>query len=96
MSGATVGAAEPRLSKIIKSALSFWLSETIERVRPHANRMDELRKCTVGDQGDLRIIYHVKANVISLEAFNMAEGTFTELFRERLAPGDISVAQPEI
>jgi hypothetical protein len=96
MSGATVGAAEPRLSNIIKSALSFWLTGAVERVGPHANRMAELRKCSVGDQGDLRIIYHVKANVISLEAFNMAEGTFTELFRERLAPGDISLALPHV
>jgi hypothetical protein len=43
----------------------------------------EIKKCTVGDQGELSIIYHVKGNAIWL---NMAEGTSTELFREQLAP----------
>jgi hypothetical protein len=87
---------DPRLSKILKSSLSFWLTGAIEHVRPHANRMAQLKKCTVGDQGELRIIYHVKANVISLETLNMAEGTSTELFREQLVPGDIGLALPDM
>ncbi len=76
---------DPRLSKILKSALSFWVAGAIEHVKDHAARMEELKKCTAGDLGELRVIYHLKANAISLEILNMAENKFTELFREQLA-----------
>ncbi|HET8668819.1 MAG TPA: hypothetical protein VFM10_12620 [Terriglobales bacterium] len=85
---------DPRFSKILKSALSFWLTSAIEHVKDHAERMEELKKCTAGDQGEVRIIYHVKANVVSLETLNMAEGKFRELFREQLAPEDAGFALP--
>jgi hypothetical protein len=61
-------------------------------LRDHADHIAELRSAMGGDNGDVRIVYHMRANAITIETFDTSEQTVTvtELFREQLVAGDLS------
>ena len=82
---------DPRLSAALKSALSVWLDGAMLVVRKHADHVAELRKAMGGDNGEVRIVYHMRANAITIETVEASDQsvTLTELFREALMPGDI-------
>jgi len=82
---------DPRLSAALKSALSVWLDGALLIVRKHADHVAELRKAMGRDHGEVRIVYHMRANAITIETVEASEQTITltELFREALVPGDI-------
>jgi hypothetical protein len=82
-----------KLSAVLKAALSLWVTGAIEHIKQHPDHMAELRKCMRGN-GDVRIVYHARANAIVIEAADYAEGTVTEIFREHLVPDEIGFALP--
>jgi hypothetical protein len=85
---------DPQLTAALKAALNLWVSAAMRYIDGRPVQMAELRKCMEGD-GEVRIIYHVKANAITIEAIDHAERTFAELFRQQLVPGDIGFALPD-
>jgi hypothetical protein len=87
---------DPKLSAALKAALSLWLNGALEQIKSHPVQMAELRKCMTGD-GDVRVVYHARANALALEAADYTEGetVVTEIFRENLVPGDIGFALPD-
>lgn len=87
---------DPQLTAALRAALNLWVSAAMRYIDWRPVQMAELRKCMEGD-GEVRIIiiYHVKANAITIEAIDHAERTFAELFRQQLVPGDIGFALPD-
>jgi len=83
---------DPRLSAALKSAIAVWLDGAMLLLRDHADHIAELRNAMGGDNGDVRIVYHMRANAISIETFDTSEQTVTvtELFREQLVTGALS------
>jgi hypothetical protein len=82
--------ADPKLSAALKSALCVWLDGAMLLLREHAAHVAELRSAMRRDSGDVRIVYHMRANAITIESFD-AKGrtvTVTELFREQLIHED--------
>ncbi len=79
---------DPKLSAAIKSAFSVWLNAAMAEVKRHPEHKAELKKAMDGD-GDVRIVFHVRGNCISLETIDYAENAITELLREQLVPGDL-------
>ena len=83
--------ADPKLSAALKSALCVWLDGALLVLREHAAHVAELRRAMHRDTGDVRIVYHMRANAITIESFD-AKGrtvTVTELFREQLIQEDV-------
>jgi len=83
--------ADPKLSAALKSALCVWLDGAMLLLREHAAHVAELRSAMRRDSGDVRIVYHMRANAITIESFD-AKGstvTVTELFREQLINEDV-------
>jgi len=69
----------------LTSALQPWLNEALLYLRQQPDLMAELRKCMNGD-GDVRIVFHTRANALTIEAADYAESTVAELFRQTLVP----------
>jgi hypothetical protein len=76
----------------LKRAVALWLSAAMPLLRPHPEQMEELRKGFHG--GEVRIIYHVHGNVITIETVDHEAHTVTEIFREEFAPDDGGFAMP--
>lgn len=82
------------LSANLKTAISAWVTEAVQRLRNNNHQLAELKKCVEGD-GDVRIVYSVRRNVVIIETMDFAEETFTEIFREELVPWLGGLALPE-
>ncbi|MGN6591125.1 MAG: hypothetical protein ACTHKE_12625 [Sphingomicrobium sp.] len=82
--------ADPRLSAALKSALCVWLDGAMLLMRKHADHVAELRRAMRGDSADVRIVYHMRADAITIETFDATDltVTVTELFREQLLQGE--------
>lgn len=82
---------DSRLSAALKSALSVWLDGALVLMRKHPDHVAELRRALGVDHGDVRIVYHMRANAMTIETFDETEQsvTVTELFREQLIPEDV-------
>ena len=82
---------DPRLSAALKSALSVWLDGALLILRKHADHVAELRRAMGGESGDVRIVYHMRANAMTIETYDATEQsvTVTELFREQLVPEEV-------
>ena len=57
---------DPRLSAALKSAIAVWLDGAMLLLRDHADHIAELRTAMGGDNGDVRIVYHMRANAITM------------------------------
>ncbi len=86
---------DSRLSGILKSAVTVWVRDAVEQLMGHAEQMAELKKCTERDDGEVRVVFQIKANAISLVTIDKTKGIITQLFREELTPGD-SFALPDM
>jgi hypothetical protein len=83
---------DPRLSAALKSALSVWLDGALLLMRKHTDHVAELRRAMGGDGGDVRIVYHMRANAMTIETFDATDQTVTvtELFREQLVQAEVT------
>jgi hypothetical protein len=75
-------------------AIRPWLSEVIGQIRSHREQWDEVVKCMNGN-GDVRIVFYARENVITIEAVDYADSTTAEVFRQHLVPPDAGFALPE-
>jgi hypothetical protein len=78
----------------LTKALGPWIIEAMAEMKQRPDLMAELRKCMSG-HGDLRIVFHVRANALTFEAVNYDEQTVAELLREYIVPADGGFALPE-
>ncbi len=78
---------DPKLSVAIKSAFSGWLKAAMIEVKHHPEQKAELKKAM--DDGDVRIVFNVRGNSISLETIDYVENAITELLREQLVASDL-------
>lgn len=83
--------ADPKLSTALKSALCVWLDGALLLMRKHSDHVAELRRAMRRDSGDVRIVYHMRANAITIETFDDSGRTvtITELFREQLIRSEV-------
>ena len=60
-------------------------------IRQHTDHVAELRKAMGGDSGEVRIVYHMRANAMTIETFDADDQTVivTELFREQLLQAEV-------
>jgi hypothetical protein len=82
---------DPRLSAALKSALCVWLDGALLLMREHTDHVAELRRAMRRASCDVRIVYHMRANAITIESLD-AKGrtvTVTELFREQLIQEEV-------
>jgi ABC-type uncharacterized transport system ATPase subunit len=79
---------DPQISAMVKRAVVLWTGNAVEHLKDYPDRMAELKKAMEDEAADVRIIYYVRANAISIERFDLSERTFTEIFREELVPDD--------
>jgi hypothetical protein len=85
----------PQISRALKTAVTLWTAQAVEHLKGHAKQIVELRKAMEGETADVRIIFHIRANAITMETFDLGERTFCEIFREELIPDDGGFAMPE-
>jgi hypothetical protein len=69
-----------------------WLDGALLLMRKHPDHVAELRRAFGVDHSDVRIVYHMRANAMTIETFDATDQTVTvtELFREQLVPEDVS------
>lgn len=77
---------DPQFSNMVKRAVVLWTAKAVEHLKGYPEQMAELKKGMEGVAADVRIIYHIRANAISIETFDFSKRTFTEIFREELVP----------
>jgi hypothetical protein len=82
---------DPQFSTMVKRAAALWTAAAIEHLKGYTEQMAALKSGMEDDAADVRIIYHVRANAIGIETFDLRKRTFTEIFREELAPDDGNV-----
>jgi hypothetical protein len=79
---------DPKLSSTLKMAAALWLKEAVEQhIHPHPVQQAELERCTTSDGCDVRVVYHTRANSISVETVDYTEAdkvTVAELYRDHL------------
>jgi hypothetical protein len=83
-----------KISSALKNAVGHWLNEAIPHIKGRREQMAELRNGLEGDGCDVRVIYHLRANCITIETFDMANRTFTEILRDQFVPDDRGFATP--
>jgi hypothetical protein len=86
---------DPKLAAAVKTAMSLWVTGALEHLKGHDEQMAELRRAMIGDATDVRVVYHVRSNAISLETVDRATNMFADLFLEQLVPDDGGFALPE-
>ena len=77
-----------QFSAMVKRASALWIAAVIEHLKGYAEQMDLLKKSMENDAADVRIIYYIRADAISIEACDFSKRMFTEVFREELTPDD--------
>jgi hypothetical protein len=80
---------DPQFSAMVKRAAAQWIAAAIEHLKGYPQQMDALKKSMEDVGADVRIIYYIRADAISIEACDFSKRTFTEVFREELAPGGV-------
>jgi len=69
----------------LTEALAPWVKEAIAHIKPHQEHWAEIVKCMNGN-GDVRVVFHARANCITVEVADYDESTVAEVFREFLVP----------
>jgi hypothetical protein len=86
---------DPKLTTALKLAASLWAKAAEQQLRSHPEQLAELERCIISDACDVRIVYHTRANAITLETVEpSADGKLTavELFRDQLFKDDTGFA----
>jgi hypothetical protein len=87
---------DPRNARAVKTAIGCWLHGALQELKEHPEQIAELRKCfNANDGSDVRVIFHIKANALTIETLDQSGRIFCELFREFLTPSDDRFALPD-
>ncbi len=78
---------DPKLSADLKTALRAWLIAAIKNVREQG-AMPKIKQAMEGDNRDVRLVLHVRADAITIETADYTEMVVTEIFRENLVAAD--------
>jgi hypothetical protein len=89
--GATM---DPKLTLVLANGLELWLDAALADLRMSATPEDVAELAKAMDTGDVRVVYNIRANVISIETFDPNDETATELFRVHLGSRKPSTSDP--
>lgn len=82
----------PNEIQLLANALSLWMqTQVIPLIKNYPDRMAELKACLDGD-GEVHIVYSIRAATISVIADNYAEQASAEVYRQIIAPADAGSA----
>ena len=75
-------------------ALRPWLAEAIEHIKKRPETIHIMRKCAEG-AGDVRVVFHIRENAITVEVIDYSDNTVAEIFRQLVTPGDSGTVSPD-
>jgi hypothetical protein len=78
---------DSKTTRNLTMALRPWLAEAIEVIKLRPDIIAAMRKSADG-AGDVRVVFHIRENAISVEVVDYAESTVVEVFRQMLLPED--------
>jgi hypothetical protein len=82
----------PKLSSTLKMAAALWLKEAVDQhIDPHPDQQAELQRCLTSHGCDVRVVFHSRANRVSVETVDYTEADkvkVAELYRDQLIPSD--------
>jgi hypothetical protein len=84
----------PKITGALKAAVAVWLMEAVPHIKGHHKKMAKLRNGLESEGCDVRVIFHLRANAITIETFDLADNTFTEILRNQIVPDDGGFATP--
>jgi hypothetical protein len=75
---------DEKTSATTKLALGLWVQAALEHIKLHPEHLAELAKAINSDTGDVRVVYHTKANAIAIETLELVEDKWVvrELYRD--------------
>ena len=85
---------EQTTHRLIKT-LRQWIVDALGHIKPHPDQWGELARCMAIVGGDVRVVFHVRENSITVEACDYGAGTIAELFRQHLVPADGGFSLPD-
>jgi hypothetical protein len=77
----------PKTTSELTTALRPWVNDALAYIKERPDLWAELVKCMTAD-GDVRVVFHIRANAITVEAADYTESTVAELFRQQIVPED--------
>jgi hypothetical protein len=78
---------DPNTTGQLTAALRPWVKDALGYIKQRPDLVAEMAKC-LNQDGDVRIVFHIRANAITVEAADYNEGTMAELFRQHLLGDD--------
>jgi hypothetical protein len=85
---------DSKTTRNLTMALRPWLAEAIEVIKLRPDIIAAMRKSADG-AGDVRVVFHIRENAISVEVVDYAESTVVEVFRQMLLPEDGGFVMPD-